>query len=64
MGAASAVLLVLITILCMSVPGLLRFEVHVGDEDTDLCPVPPLGVYAIAGCGMDLFVNICLTVLG
>ncbi|KAK0751980.1 hypothetical protein B0T18DRAFT_388026 [Schizothecium vesticola] len=41
MGAASAILLVLITII-----------------------LPPLGVYAIAGCGMDLFVNICLTVLG
>ena len=41
MGAASAILLVLITIL-----------------------LPPLGVYAIAGCGMDLLVNICLTILG
>ncbi|KAK1835787.1 hypothetical protein QBC39DRAFT_339601 [Podospora conica] len=41
MGAASAILLVLITII-----------------------LPPLGVYAIAGCGMDLFVNICLTILG
>ena len=26
--------------------------------------VPPLGVYIIAGCGADLFVNICLTILG
>lgn len=33
-------------------------------SETDNFPVPPLGVYAIAGCGMDLFVNICLTVLG
>ncbi|KAH7318494.1 plasma membrane proteolipid 3 [Stachybotrys elegans] len=41
MGAASAVLLVLITIL-----------------------VPPVGVWAVAGCGMDLFINICLTILG
>ncbi|KAI1076341.1 hypothetical protein F5B20DRAFT_556731 [Whalleya microplaca] len=41
MGAASAVLLVLITIL-----------------------VPPIGVWAVAGCGADLFVNICLTILG
>ncbi|KAK3325364.1 plasma membrane proteolipid 3 [Apodospora peruviana] len=41
MGAASAVLLVLVTIL-----------------------LPPLGVYAIAGCGADLFINICLTCLG
>ncbi|KAK1999688.1 hypothetical protein LX36DRAFT_604544 [Colletotrichum falcatum] len=26
--------------------------------------VPPIGVYAVAGCGMDLLVNICLTILG
>ncbi len=25
--------------------------------------VPPLGVFAIAGCGMDLFINIVLTIL-
>ncbi|EON98641.1 putative plasma membrane proteolipid 3 protein [Phaeoacremonium minimum UCRPA7] len=41
MGIASAVLLVLITIL-----------------------LPPLGVYAVAGCGADLFINICFTILG
>ncbi|KAH8908416.1 hypothetical protein BR93DRAFT_966483 [Coniochaeta sp. PMI_546] len=41
MGAASAILLVLITLL-----------------------LPPLGVYAVAGCGADLFINICLTILG
>ncbi|KAK0719608.1 plasma membrane proteolipid 3 [Lasiosphaeria hispida] len=41
MGAASAILLVLITIL-----------------------LPPLGVYAVAGCGADLFINIILTCLG
>ncbi|KAG9234679.1 hypothetical protein BJ875DRAFT_375873 [Amylocarpus encephaloides] len=41
MGAVSAILLVLITIL-----------------------VPPIGVYAVAGCGADLFINICLTILG
>ncbi|KAH6987609.1 hypothetical protein BGZ61DRAFT_585367 [Ilyonectria robusta] len=41
MGVVSAVLLVVITILC-----------------------PPIGVYAVAGCGMDLFINICLTLLG
>ncbi|EPE05714.1 plasma membrane proteolipid 3 [Ophiostoma piceae UAMH 11346] len=41
MGAASAVLIVLITIL-----------------------FPPLGVYAVAGCGADLLINICLTCLG
>ncbi|KAM0435317.1 hypothetical protein ACHAPT_003411 [Fusarium lateritium] len=25
---------------------------------------PPIGVWAVAGCGMDLFINICLTILG
>lgn len=25
---------------------------------------PPLGVWMVAGCGMDLFINICLTCLG
>ncbi|PKS07954.1 hypothetical protein jhhlp_006566 [Lomentospora prolificans] len=25
---------------------------------------PPIGVFAVAGCGMDLFINICLTLLG
>ncbi|KAI9731877.1 MAG: hypothetical protein M1834_004328 [Cirrosporium novae-zelandiae] len=25
---------------------------------------PPVGVFMIAGCGMDLFINICLTLLG
>ncbi|KAF2095982.1 hypothetical protein NA57DRAFT_43791, partial [Rhizodiscina lignyota] len=26
--------------------------------------VPPIGVFLIAGCGADLFINICLTILG
>ncbi|MCJ1233146.1 hypothetical protein MMC14_001101 [Varicellaria rhodocarpa] len=26
--------------------------------------IPPVGVFLIAGCGADLFVNICLTLLG
>ncbi|KAI2608464.1 uncharacterized protein GGS25DRAFT_490432 [Hypoxylon fragiforme] len=25
---------------------------------------PPIGVWAVAGCGADLLINICLTVLG
>ncbi|CUS06810.1 unnamed protein product [Tuber aestivum] len=25
---------------------------------------PPLGVFAVAGCGADLLINICLTILG
>ncbi|KAA6413403.1 MAG: Plasma membrane proteolipid 3 [Lasallia pustulata] len=27
-------------------------------------PSPPVGVFLIAGCGADLLVNICLTILG
>ncbi|KAI6090967.1 hypothetical protein F4821DRAFT_228341 [Hypoxylon rubiginosum] len=41
MGAVSAVLIILITIL-----------------------FPPIGVWAVAGCGADLLINICLTILG
>lgn len=26
--------------------------------------MPPVGVYAVAGCGPDLLINICLTLLG
>ncbi|KAF3023188.1 hypothetical protein G7054_g9289 [Neopestalotiopsis clavispora] len=26
--------------------------------------LPPVGVWAVAGCGADLFINICLTLLG
>jgi len=26
--------------------------------------LPPVGVFLIAGCGADLLINICLTVLG
>jgi uncharacterized membrane protein YqaE (UPF0057 family) len=27
-------------------------------------PVPPVGVFLVAGCGMDLLINLCLTLLG
>ncbi|RDW84638.1 hypothetical protein BP6252_02228 [Coleophoma cylindrospora] len=26
--------------------------------------LPPIGVYIVAGCGADLLINICLTLLG
>ncbi|PTB68025.1 UPF0057-domain-containing protein, partial [Trichoderma citrinoviride] len=26
--------------------------------------LPPVGVACVAGCGMDVFINICLTILG
>jgi len=29
-----------------------------------LSTVPPVGVFLVAGCGADLFINIALTVLG
>ncbi|KAF8253151.1 UPF0057-domain-containing protein, partial [Wilcoxina mikolae CBS 423.85] len=25
---------------------------------------PPLGVFLVAGCGADVLINICLTILG
>lgn len=25
---------------------------------------PPIGVLLVAGCGMDFFINVCLTILG
>ncbi|EPE33771.1 hypothetical protein GLAREA_06784 [Glarea lozoyensis ATCC 20868] len=26
--------------------------------------IPPLGVYMVAGCGADFWINVCLTILG
>ena len=37
------------------------------DQDMLTCnssTVPPLGVFLVAGCGADLLINICLTLLG
>lgn len=31
---------------------------------TRFATVPPVGVYLISGCGADLLINICLTLLG
>lgn len=57
----SAVLLILITILC-EIP---NTEVEFAAVLTILRHiVPPAGVFLIAGCGADLLINICLTVLG
>lgn len=30
----------------------------------EIYPVPPVGVFMIAGCGADLLINVCLTILG
>lgn len=35
-----------------------------GSRIADWFTVPPLGVYMVAGCGADLLINICLTLLG
>jgi len=32
--------------------------------NTNTPPVPPVGVFLVAGCGADLLINILLTVLG
>ncbi|EXJ60480.1 hypothetical protein A1O7_04633 [Cladophialophora yegresii CBS 114405] len=26
--------------------------------------IPPIGVFMVAGCGADFFINVCLTLLG
>lgn len=62
----SAVLLILITILC-------EIPAERWSPDHRILPrvlttlrhlVPPAGVFIIAGCGADLLINICLTILG
>lgn len=56
----SAILLVLITIFRMYT---VRQRVQYSPTDM-FVPVPPVGVAIIAGCGADLLINICLTLLG
>ncbi|KAI3577040.1 hypothetical protein IWW34DRAFT_851385 [Fusarium oxysporum f. sp. albedinis] len=60
MGAISVVFLILITIFCQSQTPPDRTM----QSKTNVVAVPPIGVWAVAGCGMDLFINICLTLLG
>ena len=55
----SGVLLIIITILREP-----HCNPHNQVSKTNKSPVPPVGVFMIAGCGADLFVNICLTLLG
>lgn len=57
MGVVSAVFLVLVTILC-------KYPRSASEAPSSHLAVPPVGVWAVAGCGMDLFINICLTILG
>lgn len=79
MGAASAIILVLITIIrefkqphststftkCLQAPELaLRYPKAKATDKQTWNPVPPVGVYAVSGCGADLAINVCLTLLG
>lgn len=34
------------------------------NADVRMVAVPPVGAYIVAGCGTDLLINICLTLLG
>lgn len=58
--AVPAILIVLITILCECCLDSLS---DCGTLTRNLL-VPPVGVFMISGCGADLLVNICLTLLG
>ncbi|KAL0636127.1 hypothetical protein Q9L58_004916 [Maublancomyces gigas] len=57
MGFFSAFLLVLITLI--SLLELPKLKLQLTTEQ-----FPPLGVFAVAGCGADLLINIALTILG
>lgn len=66
MSAVSSILLVLITFFCKraQMPITHAYPLQRLANMAIRQSVPPLGVYIIAGCGADLFVNICLTLLG
>jgi uncharacterized membrane protein YqaE (UPF0057 family) len=58
---ASTLLLILITIFSTSS---LTPPSSQPTNQTNPPPVPPLGVFLVAGCGPDFFINILLTLLG
>jgi hypothetical protein len=60
MSFVSGLFLVIITILCKRQSKKPLATISLTESST----VPPLGAYIVAGCGADLFVNICLTILG
>lgn len=64
MGVASAIILIIITLFCTFTGPQWFGEIHSLSTNIGLQIVPPLGVFAVAGCGVDLFINICLTILG
>lgn len=55
----STILLILITIFSSSTP-----HSPTPQFPTKQPPVPPVGVFLVAGCGVDLLINILLTLLG
>lgn len=63
-NAVSAVLIILITILCKPATHIPTQSQAPDDSTTNSHTVPPVGVFMIAGCGADLLINICLTFLG
>lgn len=60
----SAILLVILTILRKCLTHVLHMASRARVLTTHLSTVPPVGVYCVAGCGADLLINICLTILG
>ena len=58
----SGLLIILITILCTEFYFPSLRNTYLTQANNPL--VPPVGVFMIAGCGADLFVNVCLTILG
>jgi uncharacterized membrane protein YqaE (UPF0057 family) len=54
----AAIFLILITILGKSP------DTNVRKNEVLIGTVPPIGVFLVAGCGADLLINICLTLLG
>lgn len=63
---ASAILVVIVTIFRKRALSTLPIpSLTISHADSVPMPaVPPVGVFLIAGCGADLLINICLTVLG
>lgn len=60
MEVVSIILLVILTVFRTSTLLTLSKTAYVTDRPL----VPPVGVYCVAGCGADLLINICLTILG
>lgn len=66
MGAVSMFLLILVTVLgeYMAQGALRAFNSIASSMLTESFLVPPLGIFFVSGCSVDLCVNILLTILG